>query len=380
MFLRILFKSTLHRPASLVWSLLTLTACSALVALFVTAGLGIQKRITGEFNRLGSNALIAPYPPEASPLDTAVRQADWTALKAVAGRFKVQLVELRLRVGVVEGLPVGFVTADCGKLAALTPYWRINGRRPERPGGCLVGAQIARRLHLETGGTVHVSWHAAGTPRVLRVTGILHSGDSDENRIFMSAFTGHPPSVRRPDASPPGHYTYGLLSVPGGLSGIQSFSAAVRGQHLPFRVDPLRQVLYGEQTVLEKTYLLFTLALFAVLALTLLGLTAAVISRTLERSREISLMRAVGAERKSVAVFLLSEAGLKGAGGGLLGFVSGSWLALLAGRIVFHGGFPPRFEALAASFGLSVAVSLFAGFAGMRRALRENPSVLLRSE
>jgi len=108
----------------------------------------------------------------------------------------------------------------------------------------------------------------------------------------------------------------------------------------------------------------------------------------LERTREIGIMKAVGASPRDIRAIFLSEAALVGAFGGLIGLA----LGILGGRAIelvirnlnpqsnpapiFVVDLPLALGAL----GLALLVSLVAGFLPSRRAMRMSALSALRYE
>jgi putative ABC transport system permease protein len=118
-----------------------------------------------------------------------------------------------------------------------------------------------------------------------------------------------------------------------------------------------------------------------------IGVMNTMYTAVLERTREIGVMKAVGAKRRYVLWLFLFESGLMGLAGGILGLVfglGGAWAAaLIAGRLFQVGvTFSPSFGA-----GLIFGALLFAagmgalsGILPAMRASRLNPVEALRYE
>jgi len=97
----------------------------------------------------------------------------------------------------------------------------------------------------------------------------------------------------------------------------------------------------------------------AVLAAALLGLLFAVVAA--ERSREIGLLRAMGASLRQTASILLAEAALLGMGGGLLGIAAGfAVFGLFRRAILFSYTLPFRWPAKSVQALIAVGVCLLA--------------------
>jgi len=96
-----------------------------------------------------------------------------------------------------------------------------------------------------------------------------------------------------------------------------------------------------------------------------------------ERTREIGLLKALGAERRQILLAFLAEAVLLSSAGGILGLVVG-WLAVRLLVAVYPAlpATPPPW-AVVAAFSLSVAVGAVFGVLPARRATRLDPVAAL---
>ena len=174
--------------------------------------------------------------------------------------------------------------------------------------------------------------------------------------------------------------TYAWLSVPGGEAGIERLAAQLRSSGAGVTVRPLRQIVHGEETVLEKVTLLSGLTLAAVLVLASLGVTASVLARVVERRKEFALLRALGGKRRAVAVFLLSESAVMSSVASVAGFIVGTALASGILQAIFSVSATPRLSAFLAGLAATLVVALGSGLVAVRRALQTEPALALRGE
>lgn len=373
MFTRMIRQSLFKTARVTVWSLATLTACAALVTMFFTISMDVEEKMRSSLRSLGANAVAYPVAQPVVHLQ-AVGTADpsaWAAAKELAKSKAAEILQIDLQVGSVQGTPVAIVTADARGLKRMTPYWAMKGRRAVDSDECMVGRKLAEALKLSPGMTVDIQFADRVEDRHYRVTGVFESGDEDEDRIFLSS------QMRVQGANA---FTYALLSIPGMEPDIAGLNEALEGMMAGIRIKPLRQVLHGEQTVLKKINLLTGLTLLAVLILSSLGITAAVFSRVMERRKELALLQALGAKRRSVAIFLLSEGAVVGISAAVLGYGIGNLLSLIVVREIFHVSVTPHLTAFLAVAVVTVGIALFAGFVAARQALRMETVVLLKGE
>jgi putative ABC transport system permease protein len=100
---------------------------------------------------------------------------------------------------------------------------------------------------------------------------------------------------------------------------------------------------------------------------------------TLERRREIGIMKAIGLQSRDVLRLLLLENGLIGLAGGLIGAGVGAAGIAITGLVAENpGSFP--FLTLAALVGLALAIALGATLVTAYSASREKPLIVLRYE
>jgi putative ABC transport system permease protein len=96
-----------------------------------------------------------------------------------------------------------------------------------------------------------------------------------------------------------------------------------------------------------------------------------------ERVAEIGLRRAVGARPRDIRSQFLIETAVTALGGGLIGAVLGTGLAMFLGSR-FHIAVLPSPLALVLGLALATATGLLAGVLPARRAARLEPAVVLR--
>ena len=99
-----------------------------------------------------------------------------------------------------------------------------------------------------------------------------------------------------------------------------------------------------------------------------------------ERTREIGVRRAVGAQRSSIVTQFLVEAGMLCGMGGIVGILFGTVGSLVLGRLMFKMTIYPTLWVTAAAFTLSVALGLIFGIYPAAKASNLQPVEALRAE
>ena len=151
-----------------------------------------------------------------------------------------------------------------------------------------------------------------------------------------------------------------------------------------FEVQSAEETLDTFKTVLN----IVTAVLVGIAAISLLvggiGITNTMYTAVLERTREIGIMKAIGARNSDVLLIFLIESGMLGLAGGVIGVVIGVGLSLLVqlsataylGTTLIKASFP--WYLILGSFAFSFGVGSLAGTMPARQASRLPPVEALR--
>ncbi len=168
-------------------------------------------------------------------------------------------------------------------------------------------------------------------------------------------------------------------------SGSTVDSLRKRVESLGFQPQTFGDVFRGFEDLLSRLRIaLLALALVALL-LACLGIANTMYSAVLERTKEIGVLKALGARSRDVLLLFVAEAALIGLAGGIIGTLGAVGLArmgnaavdsLVTGIDVFRTDFGIAVAALA----LAVVLSTVSGLLPSMRAARQDPSRALRYE
>jgi len=126
--------------------------------------------------------------------------------------------------------------------------------------------------------------------------------------------------------------------------------------------------------------MLFLVVFAAVgLALAALGIYGVLAYSVVQRTREIGIRMAVGAERRHVLSMIMAEGGRLAAGGIALGLIAAFWLTRLLQHQLFEVS-PTEPRVFIVVVLVLSAVALLACFFPARRAMKVNPMEALRYE
>ncbi|WP_298433598.1 ABC transporter permease [Geobacter sp.] len=241
------------------------------------------------------------------------------------------------------------------------PYWQVKGEWPaEEAGtsgnGVLAGATLARELGVKPGDRLTVKAAGdAGREESFVVTGILTTGGAEE-----SALVAPLPAVQRL-AGMEGKVqslSVSALTVPEDklsrkarqnnealdsleydrwycTAYVSSITHQIEEAIPNVTARPIWQVAAGEGAVVNKIQLLMIVVTIAAFIASGLGISSLMATTIMERSREIGLMKALGAADWEVYLLFLSESAFVGVLGGLLGCVAGAGLSQVIGLSIF---------------------------------------------
>ncbi|MFU2079216.1 ABC transporter permease [Avibacterium endocarditidis] len=246
----------------------------------------------------------------------------------------------------------------------ISPYWKVQGQWVDDSQDhfgetipALLGNQLANQTQWKIGDRIRLSYHEGQIQRTVNIhlVGILSTGGTEEQQIVLplsavqnllnlsgkvqgikvSALTVPENKLSRkardnPDALAAEEYdrwycTAYVSSISHQLE--EAISGAV--------VRPIWQVAASEGVVIEKIQLLLAVVTVAALVAAAMGIASLMTTTIIERSKEIGLMKALGAYQWQIVLLFYCEAIISALLGGALGCVAGWGLAKFIGITLF---------------------------------------------
>ena len=318
----------------------------------------------------------APAPTHRS---SAPNEASWLATERRAGKLSAYAT---FRYGTARHDERTFVLAatDLASLRALYPAWRVTEPAGGGPVDALVGERAATALGVHAGGAVaiYVVVGASARPLALRRVAIVSTGGGEDDAVFVDR--GLYAAAIGESAAP---FHLALARAEGSSADVQALAAtgAAAGPGLgAAELRPIRRLSAADGEVLKRLRLLLVTVTAVALLAALICAMSTLADLVLERTKEIALLRALGARRLDVLALFGAEAVAMGLAGGLLGLGIGVVAAQAIGKGVFGTAIRIAPEVAPLVLALGVATALVASFVPVRYALTIEPAPVLRGE
>lgn len=386
---------------------------SAAVLVLVSLGMGLQQNATQQLGGIGDLTLVMVYPgyyemgydpgmpqpggpnPNAPPKLTDETVEQFKELDGVAEVLPHDFLmgEARIVVGKLEGYPrIAGVDAHGLEVMALKP---TQGGVALGTGSVVIGSQVNQNfwdprwrpgqpppeppdLMGETLRLTLIKYTPEGEERrrviPVTVTGVLApSGSEADWSLYMTIeeviamnqwFTG-----KRTNRDRDGYPVVAVKAQD--VSHVQEISDVING--MGFQAGTMLPFVQGINGFFVVLQIVFGGVGAIALAVAAIGIANTMTMSILERTREIGLMKAIGARNRDVlGIFLAEAAGigfLGGVGGVAIGWGGGHLLnvlvlAYLAGQAVQNGGPPPAIAVLTPTW-LIVFSLVFATIVGL---------------
>ncbi len=341
------------RARRLLLAFSALAVAAALSTALFSIYSDVERRVRSEFSSYGAN-LIVTSPAATVPL-TAVTLA--RASGAIAAPFL-------FTTGTLSSQPVSLAGVDIQAAQELTRFWRIEGNTGE----CLAGVNLAQRFHLTPGTLAGLQ----GSP--CRITGIVTTGAAEDNQLILPFATVAKLASIANSAS--------IVQVRAPGERLEEIRAKLQQAYPQTSVRIVQAVAETETSVVRKIRVVLFLLLALILVITTMSVTSNFSELVMERSREIGILKAIGAAERKIASLFVAETVLLALASAVAGYAAGVILAGYIGRQVFAIPFTLHIEPtvllLAAAITLAVALCSTA-LAGVS-IWRIQPARILRGE
>jgi putative ABC transport system permease protein len=234
-------------------------------------------------------------------------------------------------------------------------WWAVEGDwlTDDESDAVMVGSALAERNGIKPGD--NISLEVDGKPWAFRVKGVFNAGSDEDERIYaplapaqrmagreglvssveVSALTTPDNELSRKAAQNPKSLSVKEWETWYCTAYVSAICYQIEEVLTNAVAKPIRQVAESEGAILEKTQLLMLLITVLSLAGSALGISNLVTANVMERSREIGLLKALGANNAPISLLVLTEILITGAVGGVAGYFMGLGFAQIIGHSVF---------------------------------------------
>ncbi len=397
---------------------LTILLGSSLATSMFAVMLDVGDKVQAELSSFGANIEVLPegasivsdmYEVDSGASSGSIREDELPNLKTIFWGYNIEDFAPFLSVtATAEGREIAVVgtwfdhelsTATGEKLstgvAHLRDWWAVTGSWPQAEDEVVVGSRLAAELGWETGD--HVTLDGENGRVDATISGVFESGSDEDNQLFASLAvaqqlanrSGEVGSIEvRAITTPDNDLAREAASDPSALSAdewetwyctayVGSIAYQIEEAMTNVVAKPVRQVADTEGAILDKTQLIMSVvAIFAMIAASL-GIANLVTASVMERSKEVGLMKALGARNTSIVGVILTETMVVALIGGIVGFGVGVGLAQLVGHLVFGSGIAIR-PIVAPLMALVILLTVVVGcLPSMRYLLKLRPAQVL---
>ncbi|GAA2181299.1 ABC transporter permease [Brooklawnia cerclae] len=361
----------------------TILLGSSLATSMFAVMLDVSDKVQAELGSFGANIQVLPqgasivsdmYEVDSGASAGSIREDELPNLKTIFWAYNIEdFAPFLDTTAAVDGVDVPVVgtwfdqelTTATGEtlstgITNLRSWWAITGSWAQAPDEVMAGSRLASQLGWEPGDRVTLG---TGNAQVeVTVTGVFQSGSDEDNQLFVPLAVAQQLADRpgevgsievRAITTPDNDLAERAARDPSTLSAdewetwyctayVSSIAYQIEEAMTNVAAKPVRQVADTEGVILNKTQLIMSVvAIFAMVAASL-GIANLVTASVMERSKEVGLMKALGARNKSIVGLILTETLVVALIGGVAGFGVGIGLAQLVGRLVFGSGITIR--------------------------------------
>jgi len=321
---KLVYKNITRRRGRFLFTLLGITIGIASFVTFMALGGSLKDEIHRETKALGANLIVVPKGScgyeqlsilTGDQMPTNISAAEIAAIKGIAG---LTVVPFLAQQTAINNKPVTVSGIDP---AATLPFkrWRLGeGAYFTKPdeAGVVVGITAARQFQLKPGSLVTVRGEK------LPVLGVLgETGGRDDATLFLSL-----PVAQRLFKSAD-KVSYAAIRVDD-LARTEAYIEKIReatGLGVVSDKQMLNSVLGIVGTVNVTLQLIAAVSVLAAA----FGIINTMMTATYERKREIGILQALGARRRTIFLLFMLESGFYGVLGGIAGVVAGMATAIL---------------------------------------------------
>lgn len=388
MLARMLFQSWKHGIKRKLLAVITIFLASGLVSALLAVSIDIGDKMAKELKSYGANILIEPASsailPEMASINSSLATQDFIDekelpnIKDIFWRNNIVGFAPQLSANVqANGKNISILGTFFDHQIAvpdeddyhtgqkiISPYWKVTGEWVDDsqeqfgvPVPALLGEQLAKSTQWKIGDRVTIYYQDQEIQNQLdiEIKGIVSTGGNEENQLVLPLsavqnllnLEGKVQSIKVSALTvPENELSRKARANVDGLDAeeydrwyctayVSSISHQLEEAISGAVVRPIWQVAASEGVVIEKIQLLLAVVTVAALIAAAMGIASLMTTNIIERSKEIGLMKALGAYQWQITLLFYCEAIISGILGGILGCLAGWGLAKFIGATLF---------------------------------------------
>lgn len=375
MFLRLIIKALTVRKSRVAIALFSIMIGAAIISALLCVYFDISIKMSRELRTYGANFFVGPGGA------TGERTIDYDVFKDTvkaippdaligASPYLYGIVRLDLGNAVMAGV-------DFAGIRKLSPYWQVDGRwiiTDFDDRNCMLGKSLAKNMELKVGDKFNLVNRRQGFKTKLTVKGIVETGQAEDQQILVNR------ALAQKILGEEGKINHAMMSILTEGLDIQALASTIEGRFPNIDAKPIRKVSHSEGKILSKITGLMALVAIVILSLTTLCVMTTLMAMVVERTPEIGLVKALGADNENVVLQFLAEIGVITLSGVVMGIVVGYGLAQILGQAVFNSSISFRVMVVPLTLVISLVAALIAGAIPVRMAVGIVPAQVLRGE
>ena len=416
-----------HQKGKMLLIALTIALGASLATGMLNVVLGVEEKVNKELKSYGANIVVKPKDSsllsdiydvgEGSELNTAyLKEDELGKLKTIFWAFNIVDFTpfLDTQAEVADGVPVKLTgtwfnhhldlptgeSLDAG-VVGMRSWWDVTEGRwldekdEAASSEVMAGTALAARMGWHAGDTVHLEGSRGG--KDVTLAGIFDAGGDEDEELYGSLdlvqeLTDREGKVASIEVSalttPDNELARRAAKNPAALSSrdYETWYCTAYVSAICYQIQEVitgsvatavRKVAESEGTILDKTKLLMILITALSLVGSALGISNLVTASVMERSKEIGLLKAIGAKDRSITGVVMTEILITALLGFAAGYLLGFGFAQLIGQSVFGSSIDmdPKVAPIVA--GLIALVTVAGSLPAIRMVLRLRPAEVL---